>query len=262
MKKFIVSLFVLVSLSVSAMVPDSDRVWREHIITDAATQKTMSLVGYFPHPESEDQSIPYILHIAAMQRHQAFYMNMSSLIDNFHPKTPIVVQVGETVKYFEPQNRNINGIAESIRVSDSTVTMKLFSYQELNTCTGEYYNLVNSDSIHINYLTTAGDIRDVTLNTSGLIDTMQRIYKIPDSCNKESSTVITDPEPPSSSSIDWIGMIITSLILMWVIYVSVKAKQLGRRTWVWFLFGFMLTPMVSHITLKILTKRYTKKKEV
>lgn len=261
MKKIIIALLMFVTFAASAMIADSERVWREHIITDATTQQTMSLVGSFQHPEFEDQSLPYVLHIAAMERHQAFYMNLSSMIDNIHPNTPIVVDIGHVTKSYQSQNHNINGIAETIRVSDSTVTMKLFTYDELNTCTGNYKNLVESEKISINYVTTAGDVRDINLNTAGLINTMQHVYKIPDSCNQVTSDVVV-PAQAEPVQIDWLGMIITGLMFVWVIFVSIKAKERGRRTWVWFLFGFMLTPIASHITLYFLSKKSSKTKEV
>ncbi|ATI17527.1 hypothetical protein P19_0106 [Aeromonas phage P19] len=176
-------LCLLISTPLHSEVLDTQRVWREHIINDAASLKERHLVGSFQHPDYEDDiDLPYMLHIGSIQAHRAFYLNLTTMKTDIHPKAPIIVSIGDNEATYSSQNSSFKGVASTIRNSDSSVALKLFSYDELYGCTGSYRMLWESDYISVRYVTPALEHRSLTLDLKGLIETMEYVYGIPETC--------------------------------------------------------------------------------
>ncbi|QQG33916.1 hypothetical protein ZPAH1_orf00154 [Aeromonas phage ZPAH1] len=176
-------LLILMSFPLCAEVLDTDRVWREHVISDKAANKTLHLVGYLPHPDKEhDIDIPYMLHVGAIQRNKAFYMNITVMKNEFHPKEQIIMYVQDEKYSYTAQNSNTRSVPDTIRNSDASVALKLFDYSELNTCSGRYKQLVEASYVSIQYVTPALHPKTIVVDLKGLNKTMQVVYGIPNTC--------------------------------------------------------------------------------
>lgn len=176
-------LCLMFSFPLHSEVLDTDRVWREHVITDVTTNSKLNLVGYLPHPSKEhDIDLPYMLHVGAINKNRSFYANLTTLKNDIHPKEQIIVYVDNEKFAYNAKSTNIGAIADTIRNSESSIALRLFSYDELNTCTGRFLQLVSGHHMSIQYVTSSMTHKTIVLDLDGLYRELMTVYGTPDSC--------------------------------------------------------------------------------